>query len=184
MKLRLRQDQDTFRHIRQNGQRQRDRYRVSWRQSHSCPRSKKLTNRQRVQRTCKHDGRRARSLAKGRTIRVLRLVQVRRLRRDNRPRKVSLNRRHSITCSPISSHTRASLTPFSLSRSSGRKIIEILKKNPEKDPSKYDEDDVAHMRRVAAYCKRHLAQEEKAKQDTSSKSYKSLKNWGHDAQKT
>ncbi|ERF70153.1 hypothetical protein EPUS_00340 [Endocarpon pusillum Z07020] len=67
---------------------------------------------------------------------------------------------------------------------SGRKIIEILKKNPEKDPSKYDEDDIAHMRRVAAYCKRHLAQEEKAKQDTNSKSYKSLKNWGHDAQKT
>lgn len=31
------------------------------------------------------------------------------------------------------------------------------------------------MRRVAAYCKRHLAQEEKAKQDTDSKSYKSLK---------
>lgn len=28
------------------------------------------------------------------------------------------------------------------------------------------------MRRVVAYCKRHLAQEEKAKQDTDSKSYK------------
>ena len=67
---------------------------------------------------------------------------------------------------------------------SGRKIIAILRKNPSKDPSNYDEDDVAHMRRVAAYCKRHLAQEEKAKQDTDSKSYKSLKNWGHDAQKT
>ncbi|KAF2432551.1 hypothetical protein EJ08DRAFT_732308 [Tothia fuscella] len=67
---------------------------------------------------------------------------------------------------------------------SGRKIIEILKKNPEKNPEEYDEDDLAHMRRVVAYCKRHLAQEEKAKQDTSSKSYRSLKNWGHDAQKT
>jgi hypothetical protein len=44
-------------------------------------------------------------------------------------------------------------------------------------------DDLAHMRKVVAYCKRHLAQEEKAKQDTESKSYKSLKNWGHDAQK-
>ena len=42
---------------------------------------------------------------------------------------------------------------------------------------------VDHMRKVVAYCKRHLAQEEKAKQDTNSKSYKSLKNWGHDAQK-
>jgi Protein of unknown function (DUF3140) len=67
---------------------------------------------------------------------------------------------------------------------SGRKIIEILRKNPGKDPSKYDQDDIAHMRRVAAYCKRHLAQEEKAKQDANSKSYKSLKNWGHDAHKT
>jgi len=44
-------------------------------------------------------------------------------------------------------------------------------------------DDIDHMRKVVAYCKRHLAQEEKAKQDTDSKSYKSLKNWGHDAQK-
>lgn len=67
---------------------------------------------------------------------------------------------------------------------SGRKIIEIIKKNPKKDPSGYDEDDIAHMRRVVAYCKRHLAQEEKAKRDTTSRSYKSLKNWGHDAQKT
>jgi hypothetical protein len=67
---------------------------------------------------------------------------------------------------------------------SGRKIIEILEKNPKKDPSQYDEEDLAHMRKVVAYCKRHLAQEEKAKQDTNSKSYKSLKNWGHDAQKS
>jgi hypothetical protein len=48
------------------------------------------------------------------------------------------------------------------------------------DPSKYDTENVAHMRRVAAYCKRHLAQKETAKQDTGSNSYKSLKNWGHD----
>ncbi|RDW73274.1 hypothetical protein BP6252_07181 [Coleophoma cylindrospora] len=66
---------------------------------------------------------------------------------------------------------------------SGRKIIEILKKNPNKDPEGYDDDDLAHMRRVVAYCKRHLAQEDKAKQNTESKSYRSLKNWGHDAQK-
>jgi Protein of unknown function (DUF3140) len=46
-----------------------------------------------------------------------------------------------------------------------------------------DADDIDHMRRVVSYCKRHLAQEEKAKQDTNSKSYKSLKNWGHDALK-
>ena len=81
---------------------------------------------------------------------------------------------------------------------SGRKIIEILKKNPDKDPDKYDDDDIAHMRKVAAYCKRyvlkqrlknalicklmmllrHLAQEGKAKQDPDSKSARSLKNWG------
>ncbi|KAI0184561.1 hypothetical protein EV127DRAFT_474206 [Xylaria flabelliformis] len=66
---------------------------------------------------------------------------------------------------------------------SGRKIIEILKKNPKKDPEKYDEEDVEHMRRVVAYCKRHLAQEEKAKQDPNSKSARSLKNWGHDPAK-
>lgn len=60
---------------------------------------------------------------------------------------------------------------------SGRKIIEILKKNPKKDPSKYDDKDIDHMRRVAAYNKRHLAQEETAKKDTNSRSYKSLKNW-------
>ncbi|RVX66348.1 hypothetical protein B0A52_09956 [Exophiala mesophila] len=72
----------------------------------------------------------------------------------------------------------------SVGHESGRKIIAILKKNPKKDPSKYDQDDIAHMRKVAAYNKRHLAQEEKAKQDTESNSYKSLKNWGHDAQKS
>ena len=67
---------------------------------------------------------------------------------------------------------------------SGRKIIEILRSNPSKDPEKYSEDEIAHMRKVVSYNKRHLAQEEKAKQDTNSKSYKSLKNWGHDPQKT
>lgn len=66
---------------------------------------------------------------------------------------------------------------------SGRKIIEILKNNPKKDPSKYEEVDIGHMSKVVGYLKRHLAQEEKAKQDTESKSYKSLKNWGHDATK-
>ncbi|KAH0288536.1 hypothetical protein KCU62_g5084, partial [Aureobasidium sp. EXF-3399] len=67
---------------------------------------------------------------------------------------------------------------------SGRKIIEILEKNPKKDPSKYDEDDISHMRKVVAYNKRHLAQEGKAKQDPESKSAKSLKNWGHDPQQS
>ena len=98
--------------------------------------------------------------------------------------------------------TNASVLTFC--GTSGTKIVEILKKNPKKDPTKYDQgtkskdskpisgdsgrliilDDIDHMRRVVSYCKRHLAQEEKAKKDTSSKSYKSLKNWGHDARKS
>ena len=69
-------------------------------------------------------------------------------------------------------------------RCSGRKIVEILEKNPRMNPDAYDEDDLPQMRKVVAYCKRHLAQEETAKKNTESKSYKSLKNWGHDAQKT
>ncbi|MCJ1242921.1 hypothetical protein MMC30_000117 [Trapelia coarctata] len=67
---------------------------------------------------------------------------------------------------------------------SGRKIVEILKRNPSKDPDNYDEEDIPHMRKVVSYCKRHLAQEGKAKQDPNSKSAKSLKNWGHNPQKT
>lgn len=74
----------------------------------------------------------------------------------------------------------------SVGQDSGEKIIEILKSNPKKDPEKYSEDQIQHMRKVAAYCKRHLAQEadsleskdpEEAKK---TKSYISLKNWGHD----
>ncbi|KAL9138135.1 MAG: hypothetical protein Q9175_000652 [Cornicularia normoerica] len=57
-----------------------------------------------------------------------------------------------------------------------RTIIEILEKKPKKDPSKHEEDDFGHMGKVVSYCKRHLAQEEKAKRDIDSKSYKSLKN--------
>lgn len=69
---------------------------------------------------------------------------------------------------------------------SGRKITEILKSNPNKDPKKYNDDQISHMRKVVAYCKRHLAQEEQSlKNKTESeakktKSYISLKNWGHD----
>lgn len=51
------------------------------------------------------------------------------------------------------------------------------------DPSQWDEDDKAHARKVVAYCKRHLAQEEKMKDSKSpeelekTKSTISLKNW-------
>ncbi|KAI9374697.1 hypothetical protein BJX61DRAFT_496938 [Aspergillus egyptiacus] len=66
---------------------------------------------------------------------------------------------------------------------SGRRIVDILEHNPSRDPGGYGEEDVAHMRRVVAYCKRHLAQEGEAKRDVGSRSYRSLKNWGHDALK-
>ncbi|KAL7817172.1 hypothetical protein V8C26DRAFT_399578 [Trichoderma gracile] len=74
----------------------------------------------------------------------------------------------------------------SVGHDSGRRIVEILEANPDKDPEKYTDDDVSHMRKVVSYCKRHLAQEERANSKKSveevkkTKSYASLKNWGHD----
>ncbi|KHN94506.1 DNA-binding protein [Metarhizium album ARSEF 1941] len=74
----------------------------------------------------------------------------------------------------------------SVGHDSGRKIVQILKDNPQKSPGKYTEDHVQHMRKVVSYCKRHLAQESKANDQKSveevkkTKSYASLKNWGHD----
>jgi hypothetical protein len=74
----------------------------------------------------------------------------------------------------------------SVGQDSGEKIIEILKANPDKDPEKYTEDQIQHMRKVAAYCKRHLAQESESLEEKDpeeakkTKSYISLKNWGHD----
>lgn len=64
---------------------------------------------------------------------------------------------------------------------SGRNIVDILSRNPKKDPSKYTDEDKEHMRKVVAYCKRHLAQEASLKDRKSeeelvqSKSYRSLK---------
>ncbi|EFQ35790.1 DNA-binding protein [Colletotrichum graminicola M1.001] len=69
---------------------------------------------------------------------------------------------------------------------SGRKIVEILQANPDKKEDEYTDDQVEHMRKVVAYCKRHLAQESKSNSEKSTedvkktKSYASLKNWGHD----
>lgn len=74
----------------------------------------------------------------------------------------------------------------SVGHDSGRNIVEILKANPDKDPEKYTDDQIQHMRKVASYCKRHLAQEGASNKDKSpeevkkTKSYASLKNWGHD----
>lgn len=64
---------------------------------------------------------------------------------------------------------------------SGRKIVDILKRNPQKKEDKYTEEDLAHMRKVVSYCKRHLAQEESMKERKSkeeleqTKSVRSLK---------
>ncbi|KAK7735339.1 hypothetical protein SLS53_007571 [Cytospora paraplurivora] len=74
----------------------------------------------------------------------------------------------------------------SVGQGSGHKIVEILKSNPDKDPEKYTEDQIQHMRKVASYCKRHLAQESKGLEEKDpdevkkTKSYISLMNWGHD----
>ncbi|KAM0372226.1 hypothetical protein ACHAO7_005263 [Fusarium culmorum] len=74
----------------------------------------------------------------------------------------------------------------SVGHDSGRKIVEILKENPKKEPSKYTDEQIQHMRKVVSYCNRHLAQETKSNNDKSpeevkkTKSYASLKNWGHD----
>ncbi|KAJ9110308.1 hypothetical protein QFC19_001711 [Naganishia cerealis] len=86
-----------------------------------------------------------------------------------------------------------------IAHESGKKIVEILRENPDKakanafycgaalkNASKYTDEQVDHMRRVVSYCARHLAQEEKMKETKSeddlekTKSTKSLKNWGHD----
>lgn len=74
----------------------------------------------------------------------------------------------------------------SVGQESGHKIVEILKTNPDKDPEKYTDDQIQHMRKVASYCKRHLAQESKGLREKEveeakkTKSYISLMNWGHD----
>lgn len=69
---------------------------------------------------------------------------------------------------------------------SGNRIVDILKRNPDKSEDKYTDEDLQHMRKVVAYCKRHLAQEGSMKESKSkeeleqTKSTKSLRNWGHD----
>jgi hypothetical protein len=57
----------------------------------------------------------------------------------------------------------------------GREIVGILHKKK----SDYDDDDVAHMRKVTGYIKRHLAQ--KPDGDVEHTPWRrSLMNWGHD----
>jgi hypothetical protein len=58
---------------------------------------------------------------------------------------------------------------------SGRKIVEILKKNK----SDYSSDDIDHMRRVVSYVHRHRSQ--KPEGDVKDSNWRrSLLNWGND----
>src|ERR671916_2540445 len=58
---------------------------------------------------------------------------------------------------------------------SGRRIVEILRKNK----SDYTDGDVEHMKKVNGYVKRHLGQGPKSDIEDSKWRY-SLMNWGHD----
>lgn len=63
----------------------------------------------------------------------------------------------------------------SVGHQSGRQIVEMLKKRPDK----YTGDDIKHARKVVGYVHRHLAQ--KPDGDTNETNWRySLMNWGHD----
>lgn len=66
----------------------------------------------------------------------------------------------------------------SIGHQSGRKIVEIL----HKQESQYNDDDIAHMKKVISYVRRHSAQKPSHDIETSHWRY-SLKNWGHDPMK-
>jgi len=63
----------------------------------------------------------------------------------------------------------------SIGHKSGQKIIEILNKKQDE----YDDDDIAHMKKVVSYVHRHSAQKP-SKDIENSRWLYSLKNWGHD----
>ena len=66
--------------------------------------------------------------------------------------------------------------PESVGHRSGRRIIELLgKKTDALTP-----DDYAHMRKVAGYVHRHLAQKPAVEDIETSRWRYSLMNWGHD----
>ncbi|KAH9958999.1 hypothetical protein BC827DRAFT_1135445 [Russula dissimulans] len=68
---------------------------------------------------------------------------------------------------------------------SGRRIVEILRKNPDRKQDGYDKEDMAHIRKVVGYNSRHLAQEDHLKETKTTaelkeaKSTISFRNWGH-----
>ena len=60
---------------------------------------------------------------------------------------------------------------------SGRRIVKILRKKK----SDRSDADLEHMRKVAGYVKRHLAQGPEKKEDVEDSRWRhSLMNWGHD----
>lgn len=63
----------------------------------------------------------------------------------------------------------------SIGHKSGQKIIEILNKKQDE----YDDEDLAHMKKVVSYVHRHSAQKP-SKDIEHSRWLYSLKNWGHD----
>jgi hypothetical protein len=64
----------------------------------------------------------------------------------------------------------------STGHASGRRIVELLR--TKKDD--LTEDDLAHMRTVRGYVRRHLAQEPSEEDVETSRWRYSLMNWGHD----
>lgn len=63
----------------------------------------------------------------------------------------------------------------SIGHASGRRIVELLRQ----DDDEHSEDDLAHMRKVVGYVRRHLAQRPSGDIEDSRWRY-SLMNWGHD----
>jgi Protein of unknown function (DUF3140) len=64
----------------------------------------------------------------------------------------------------------------STGHASGRRIVELLRTR--KDD--LTDDDLAHMRKVHGYVRRHLAQQPAKEEIESSRWRHSLMNWGHD----
>jgi len=64
----------------------------------------------------------------------------------------------------------------SVGRASGEKIVTILRTKK----ADLTEDDIAHMRKVTGYVKRHLAQRPQSEPLEDSRWRYSLMNWGHD----
>jgi hypothetical protein len=61
----------------------------------------------------------------------------------------------------------------SIGHKSGERIVELL------DRDDYSDDDLAHMRKVLSYVRRHSAQRPKGEIEDTRWRY-SLMNWGHD----